>query len=191
MRGGQRAKGYLPIHTTGEHKGEVIGQSGITFATGFDVGQLDKADLKRYSFPKDIEDKLLPFVSAKKEAARKLLPLAQKTVLSAQQLNLIDFKVKGVHLQSAIRSWDSRKQKGTPSFCELSPAQQTVLLSRTFHQGTGMPTVPVSQKFYQAALKNSWVAAENHLRSYHVTDKSYLNRVHNEADLLKKERLSK
>ncbi|MGB4984398.1 MAG: pesticin C-terminus-like muramidase, partial [Erysipelotrichaceae bacterium] len=185
--GYQIRHGYLPMNK----KKVICGQSGITIATGFDIGQNNRKDLESYHFSSDLEGKLMPFVGAKKEDARKMLPLAKKTILTKKEANEIDFKAKGRHIKAAVNSWNKSRLENTPMFNELTPAQQTVLLSRTFHQGLGMPKTRVAQKFYQAALKNDWISAENNLRNYNVKEQWYKDRVSNEANLLKNERLKK
>ncbi|CEG56033.1 conserved protein of unknown function [RHS_repeat] [Legionella fallonii LLAP-10] len=184
--GGQAKRGYLPMED-----GKVLGKSGITIATGFDIGQYSKRQIKDLKFPKALEKKLLPFAELIKDDAKKLLPLANQTIISTEEANLIDFKIKRIHLNSAIKDWNANKFENTPAFQDLTSGQQTVLFSRTFHQGPSMPRLPVSQKFYRAALENNWVEAEKHLRNYNVKAKWYVNRVNNEADILKRERLLK
>ncbi|EHL30396.1 hypothetical protein LDG_7581 [Legionella drancourtii LLAP12] len=181
--GGQITHGYLP-----ENGGKVLGRSGITFATGFDVGQRNEREIKNFNFPKALEEKLLPFAEKIRDDAKKLLPLALKTHLTAEEANRVDLAVKGEHLGYTIKSWNARRLKNTPLFNDLTSAQQTVLLSRTFHQGRGMPDDPVSKNFYSSALKNNWIEAEKHLRNYKVKERFYVNRVHDEADLLRRGR---
>ncbi|CEG56039.1 conserved protein of unknown function [Legionella fallonii LLAP-10] len=181
-------QGYLPIK---KKTGTVIGRSGITFATGFDLGQNSASDIKKFNFPKELEEKLLPFVGAQREDAKKLLPLAERTFISFEEANLIDFKVKGLHLRSAIKRWDAHRSENTPAFRDLTSGQQIVLFSRTFHQGRRMPDLLIAQKFYRAALDNNWVEAEKHLRNYNVPEGWYKDRVNKEADVLKRERLLK
>lgn len=185
FEGGQILRGYLPM----DEKGIVIGNSGITFATGFDVGQYNKKQIQSFKFPHELEDKLLSFVGAKKGDAKNLLSLAQQTVITKAEANLIDFSIKGYHLKSAINSWNSQKLDITPFFEDLTSAQQTVVFSRTFHQGVGMPNTSIAKKFYRSALSNNWNAAEHYLRNYNVTAPYYVNRVNSEADLLKLKRL--
>ncbi|WP_050805515.1 pesticin C-terminus-like muramidase [Legionella drancourtii] len=185
--GGQRLEAYLPMRKNGD----VIDNSGITIATGFDIGQHDNYEIKNFGFPRELEEKLLPFVKATKKCAKTLLPLANQLVISVEDANLIDFAAKGAILKAAIKSWNTRKLENTPQFKDLTPAQQTILFSRTFHQGPGMPNKAVSKNFYNAALKNNWMEAENHLRNYDVPKGYYKDRVNNEANLLKRERLLK
>ena len=98
--GHQRLRAYLPLNK----KKQVVGNSGITIATGFDIGQYDGTQIKNFKFPKALENKLLPFVAAKREDAKKLLPLAYKTLLLPQELNLVDYKLKKLHLDATIKS---------------------------------------------------------------------------------------
>jgi GH24 family phage-related lysozyme (muramidase) len=98
----------------------------------------------------------------------------------------IDFAVKSLHLRSAIQSWNNSDSDVT--FTDLTQAQQTVIFSRTFHQGIGMPNTLEAQNFYSAATQGNWQAAETALRNYPVSANWYKNRVGLEADLLLKER---
>jgi len=59
-----------------------------------------------------------------------------------------------------------------------------VILSRTYHQGIGMPETAVAQNFYSAAQKGDWITAEKALRGDNVLPNWYKTRVHQEADLL-------
>ena len=79
--------------------------------------------------------------------------------------------------------------ENTPLFEDLTIAQQTVLFSRTFHQGQNMSKTLVARNFYQAALTNNWSKAEQYLRGYDVKPKYYKQRVNYEADSLKFENL--
>ena len=170
---------------------KVLGQSGITFATGFDVGQHSEKEIKSYGFPKALEEKLLPFAGIKKERAKELLPLARDTILTKEEANRVDLVIKGGHLKAAIKSWNANRLENTPLFKDLSSAQQTILLSRTFHQGPDMPNTPIAKNFYESAINNNWIKSEKYLKNYKVTDAYYINRVNKEANFLQQERLSK
>lgn len=85
-----------------------------------------------------------------------------------------------------MASWNE-DPRPTKEFIELTSAQQTVILSRTYHQGTGMSSTQVAQYFYSAAQKGDWIAAEKALRNYNVKPNWYRTRVHQEADYLAKD----
>jgi len=93
------------------------------------------------------------------------------------------------HLEATRTTWDANRPEGTPAFSDLSRAQQTVLFSRTYHQGPNMPQTAVAQEFYGAAQQGNWIRAEQALRDYQVTPTWYRTRVGAEADLLRAERL--
>ncbi|MFA6303647.1 MAG: pesticin C-terminus-like muramidase [Legionella sp.] len=183
FEGEQSLNGYVPMNSNGT----VIGKSGITIATGFDIGQHSAQEIKNFHFPKALEKKLLPFVNATKDEAIKLLPLAKQITLTKHEADLLDYSAAKSYIKSTFQTWDSRKFENTPEFNQLSKAQQTVLYLRTFHQGTGMPDTAVSHNFYQAALKNNWNDAARYLKNYHVKDQWYKDRVAKEAKFLQME----
>ncbi|WP_306553903.1 pesticin C-terminus-like muramidase [Acidovorax sp.] len=180
FEGGQMLKGYVPMSD-----GRVLGRSGVTIATGYDIGQMNKMQLKELGFAKDLEDRLRPYTSLTKTDAVDFLNNNPLSVTRAEAMQ-IDFAVKAMHLGAAIQAWNDSDP--TENFADLTRAQQTVLFSRTFHQGVGMPATSVAQGFYSAALQGRWVQAETALRAYDVTAKWYKSRVGAEANLLLKER---
>lgn len=170
---------YVP-----NNSGVLIGQSRVTIATGYDIGQHDKQEIKNLGLSKETTDKLLPFVLLKKQDAQAVHKQAESTKITKEEADLIDFKSNEITLSSAIMNWNKRKKDGTPKFNDLTTEQQTVIISRTFHQGVDMPNKPISPKFYQAALSNNWLDAEYHLRHYNTADKSYITRVTLESNIL-------
>lgn len=182
FEGKQRLDGYVPMS-----KGQVAGRSGVTIATGWDIGQMNRQEIKALNLPPALEQKVLPYAGKVKGDAVDALQ-AQPLQISRDEANLIDQKIKAKHLGAAIRSWDAGKngQPPTVKFAELTPAQQTVLFSRTFHQGVGMANTATAKDFYAAAQKSDWQQAESELRDYPAAKaKWYQNRVNAEADLLK------
>lgn len=182
FEGKQRLDGYVPMS-----KGQVAGRSGVTIATGWDIGQMNKQEIKALNLPPALEQKVLPYAGKVKGEAVEALQ-AQPLAISRDEANLIDQKIKAKHLDAAIRSWDAGKdgQPPTVKFAELTSAQQTVLFSRTFHQGVGMANTATARDFYAAAQRGDWKQAEAELRDYPAAKaKWYQNRVNAEADLLK------
>lgn len=178
FEGGQWTRGYVPP----------AGKSGVTIGTGFDVGQWQKRALRaQLGLPESVAERLDPYTGLiRGDAAAKLrrMPLE----VTRDEANLIDQGVHRYFVRQTMDAWDSHRPAGTPAYRELSSAQQTVLFSRTFHQGPGMPRTGVARDFYQAAQRNDWAAAESHLRHYRVPQRWYVERVTSEADLLRSER---
>jgi hypothetical protein len=193
FEGGQWLHGYIPKDPK---TGAVLGQSGLTIATGFDVGQFSVQQIKTFHFGPIIEQILLPYAGLKRDAAVAKLDEATKRdghgpTLTKAEADLIDKVIKGYHLRAAKGSWNSSKPATTAKFEELTVAQQTVIFSRTFHQGPAMPKTKVAHKFYEAAQNGQWEEAEKALRAYAVKDHYYQQRVNTEADLLERERKAK
>jgi hypothetical protein len=182
FEGGQLLKGYILMS-----KGKVAGISGVTVCTGVDLGQQDEKWLDGLGLLADLQAKLRPYLGVRQQAAVDLLartPLA----VTLDEANALDGAVQKQFLVSTLQSWNANREDGTPGFTQLTQAQQTVLLSRTYHQGVEMPDTAVAQPFYKAALEGRWQDAEQALRNYNVTPDWYKNRVNQEADLLRKER---
>jgi hypothetical protein len=185
--GGQYLRGYVPFG----RGGIVAGQSGMTIATGFDIGQITGAELQNYALPPNVTNELKPFVNhkfkdkTKLQVARWVLQTAPVPTITKAEADQIDLAVHGRKLASAINSWDrSPKGAGVPNFTRLPLPWQTVLFSRTFHQGDGMPGTALARPFYTAALAGRWAEAVLALRNYAVAADWYKQRVSKEADYL-------
>ncbi len=186
FEGGQLLTGYIPGHTVGKlfDVKKVAGQSGVTIGTGFDIGQWSISDLKlKLGLSLALQDKYKRFCKKKKQAAIDELEKNGALTVTKFEADESDMKVQRFHLIAAIAVWDE-DPKPTQKFTELTPAQQTIILSRTYHQGTGMPYTDLAEDFYQAAQAGNWVAAEKALRNYNVSANWYKTRVKQEADFL-------
>jgi Bacterial toxin homologue of phage lysozyme, C-term len=190
FEGGQAQVGYIPGHTIGvkNDADQVAGRSGVTIATGFDIGQWSELDLsKKLALSDNLRAKYKRFCNKPKQLAIDEIESKGLTVTKAEA-DETDMRVQGFHLKAAIATWDS-DPKPSKNFVELTMAQQTVILSRTYHQGVGMPETGVAQDFYDAAQKGDWDAAEKALRNYNVKPHWYKVRVGSEADYLAQEAL--
>ncbi len=176
FEGGQQLRGYIP----GEHnhnlygnpvedKGKkVSGGSGVTIATGFDIGQRSAPELKKLGLSVELQKKYSPFCGTGRhvQAAIDALEKSSGLTIEKWQADETDMRVQGWFLRSAKATWNNSLPKGGVKFEELTAAQQTVILSRTYHQGTDMPHKANAKNFYSAAQKGDWDAAEKALRNY-------------------------
>lgn len=185
--GGQYLRGYVPFMKDGV----VAGKSGLTIATGFDIGQKTEAQLADLDLDPELIVLLTPFANLrfpKLARAGVLKAISNRgpiPTVTKEQADAIDATVHGEHLDAAIASWNTRRAKGVPAFKELPSAWQTVLFSRTFHQGSGMPNTAVAKPFYEAARTGKWAEAVTALGSYAVKEEWYKARVSAEAALLR------
>jgi Bacterial toxin homologue of phage lysozyme, C-term len=185
--GGQYLHGYVPI--TG---GRVAGASGITIATGFDIGQISGPQLQRMSLEPTLQARLSPFVdlpfkakgvSFKRAEVIAILLRINKPVptITQAEANTIDTIVHGDHVAAAQTAWNGAKATGVPSFTQLPEPWQTVIFSRFYHQGKSAHRTTVMATFWTAATTGEWEAAATALQNYAVSPAWYKTRVRQEA----------
>ncbi len=164
---GSETKAYVPDPEGSE--------SGITIASGFDLGQRSEEEIKN-AFNDALCNKLLPYVGKKKQEACKYLqehPLA----VTHDELGLIN---QYSHLQAEAvlyKSWNNCDAAYT-DFNGLSSECQTVVASVAFQYGNLRLKTPI---FWRQVTSGDWYAALNNLRDF--KDK-YPTRRNKEADLL-------
>lgn len=168
--GGTRLDGYVPAPADSK--------SGVTIATGFDLGQRNRADLGALGLPLSLVDKLAPYVGITRFDAKRLL---EKTPLriSLLEARLIDNVVKHDHLvklvaRYAASSHNTRKV----DFFSLPAEAQTVIASLSFQYGTLSVKAP---RIWKMVSSQDWSAAVRELRNF---EDLYPTRRHLEADLL-------
>jgi Bacterial toxin homologue of phage lysozyme, C-term len=184
--GGQVLHGYVPCQN-----GIVAGRSGLSIATGFDMGQLSAGQLEILGFPDDLYKLFLPFTNHRftkmshARAAKAVAAIgAPVPVINKSQADEVDRIVHLDHLKAAILAWDRDRKPGIPTFAMLPIAWQTVLFSRTFHMGKGMSRSKTARKFYSAATSGDWKMATEELRNFPVAAAWYKLRVSEEANYL-------
>jgi LysM repeat protein/GH24 family phage-related lysozyme (muramidase) len=166
-REGYEKKMYVP-----KSKGKVLGKSGPTIASGFDLGQRNEADLA--GLPPALVDKLKPYLGKKGVAADayvKSNPLTL-TTKEADQIN------KFAKKQEVDRLKDDWESASDVDFEDLTKEQATVVASVAFQYGD-LPTK--APTFWRHVTNGAWDKAEAELRSF--GDKYTTRRVA-EADYL-------
>lgn len=88
--------------------------------------------------------------------------------MSQAEANEIDFKIIPAFVRNTITSWNTNRPKNTPKFEELCFVKQTILISRTYNVGPGMPKV--MKEFYLAAKNNDWKKARYYLERDNISD---------------------
>ncbi|HET7410351.1 MAG TPA: pesticin C-terminus-like muramidase [Paracoccaceae bacterium] len=168
--GGIRLDGYVPD--------ALLSGSGVTIATGFDLGQRRRSDLVALGLPSRLTDQLAPYLGAKRQDARKLIGERPLRITMADAL-LINrtFKQKFVKELAAAYAASPHNSR-EKAFFELPAQAQTVIASVAFQYGNLASEAP---RFWQAACARDWPATIAELRNF---GDSYDSRRHLEADLL-------
>jgi len=169
LEGGQLLKAYVPASS--------ISQSGVTVATGFDLGARDEADLGRLNFPADLIVKLHPYLGLKKEDAVNKLE-QQPLIISQQDADIIDKAAKADATEFIVNHYDSALAPGKLKFAELSAEAQTVIASVSYQYGDLSRRTPM---FWAAVTAQDWEKTIDILKDF---QDNYPTRRNKEASYL-------
>ena len=149
---GFELKGYVP-----EDKDGVLGKSGVTIASGFDVGQRNEQDL--VGLPEDIQIALKPYLGLKKEAAVKKLEKDPLT-LTNDQAQIVNEFAKKTTMNKLKKQW---KEKTGTDFELLPKNKATPIASVAFQYGNLETKTP---NFWEQVTTNSWDDAKKNLADF-------------------------
>ena len=147
-------------------------QSGVTVATGVDLGQMDKEALRALELPIALARKLAPYVGLKGAMAT--------MALASMPLSLTPDEA--ATLDGAARYPDTHgliERYGEAAWARLPDAAQTVLASVAFQYGPGLAAR--CPRFWAAACKQDWPDVIAELRAF---GDRYPTRRSKEADYL-------
>jgi len=159
---GFETEGYVPDPENSK--------SGVTIASGFDLGARVLEDLK--GLPNDIVELLTPFLSLKGANAEEV---ASNLKISEDQAKTINEFAKNEAVTRLKTKWQN--STGT-SFDDLSKEQATVLASVAFQYGDLESRTP---NFWKQATSGDWAGAYKNLIDF---GDNYKSRRLNEAQLL-------
>lgn len=167
LEGKRKLKGYVP-----DAEGS---KSGVTIATGFDLGARNLSDLA--GLPQDIIDVLTPYLGIKGAAAS---DLASELVVDDSQAKIIDEFSHNEAVERLSSSWESKT--GTP-FSELPMGKATTIASVAFQYGDLASKAP---NFWEQVTNDDWDGAVANLRNF---GDNYKTRRNKEAEYFQKKRL--
>lgn len=173
LEGGCKTTGYVPV--------AALSKSGVTVATGFDLGQRNQSDLTRLGLPMVLVIKLKPYLGKRGKDAVDLLKKSP-LIISSEQGKTIDKAVKSVHVQSLKTHYASSPHNAAKkAFFDLPAEAQTVITSVSFQYGANLNVS--APKFWKAASSQDWATTVAVLRAF---GDIYPTRRNKEAALLGK-----
>ena len=169
LEGGQQLTAYVPAPEES--------QSGVTIATGFDLGARNQGDLQRLGLDTSLIEKLSPYLGLKKQEAVKALTAIPLSIL-AVEAKAIDQAVKSESLNWLEGQYNAAIASGKTAFAQLPTGVRTVIASVSFQYGDLPSQTPTFWKYVTA---QDWGKAIAELRNF---GDSYPSRRNQEADLL-------
>jgi hypothetical protein len=170
------ARGYVPARN-----GEPIGSSGVTIATGLDLGQQTVASLEVMGIPRSLIERFRPYLGAKTKEAQYILARSPLT-LTPEEVALVDGAVHAKYIDETAALF------GRAAF-EAAPKQvQAVAVSLHYQFGTpARAASPALAKAWQAMREGRYALAAEWLRKpcgWSEAHQAYLRRRREEALLL-------
>lgn len=169
LEGGQQLKGYVPA--------SAASNSGVTIATGFDLGARNEADLKKLKLSTALITKLKPYLSLKKTAAVNKLRATPISIIKSEA-DAIDKAVKKEATDLLIRRYNAAVKPRQKKFTQLPKEAQTVIASVAYQYGNLSSRAP---KFWKTATDQDWADMVKILKKF---GDSYPTRRNKEATLL-------
>ena len=167
---GSSKHGYVPCHPNGS----VIGMSGVTVASGFDIGNQSVSKMTTYKLSPELLKKLLPYTDKKGEPAKAFLA-KYPLILSDEEVDEVNEKVKGSFEKQVAALYDAYSDF---KFHFLDTPKQTVIMSVAFQYGDLKRRCP---RFFNMVTKGQWKQAVAELRNF---GDDFPTRRNKEADLL-------
>lgn len=171
LEGGSKTTGYVPAAG--------VSKSGVTIATGFDLGQRSENDLKSLRLDALLIAKLKPYLGSKGANAQALL-IKNPLMINLIQAQAIDKSVKSLHIAQLKLKYNAAPGNKI-KFIDLPPEAQTVITSVSFQYGVGLNIR--APKFWKAATSQDWPETIKILKSF---GDAYPTRRKKEAALLEK-----
>lgn len=150
LEGGATCTGYVPDPKNSK--------SGVTIATGFDIGQRSNDDL-RFMLPLNIAAKLCRYCGVKGEAALKLLNVNPVNITTTEA-EIIDLCVKNIMVERLTQRYN---EVSKVPFEMLPEQAKTVIASVAFQYGNLAKRCP---KFWRFATTGNWLAMVEELKSF-------------------------
>ncbi len=184
FEGGQWLRGYVPMR-----RGMTVDSSGMTIATGFDIGQwyahelttklglegVLKFKLNLFTAPEHrghIVPPIKPGMNSaavfptgnfarmsKQAVAKKVAETAPVPMLDKGEADKVDEAVHTFVTNQAKDAWNDAAKPGVPRFEQLPSGWQTAVMSRFFQQGPGFATREPGASFFEAATAGDWARA--------------------------------
>lgn len=173
------AKGYVPA----DKSGKPFGASGVTVATGVDLGQQTREGLEGMGIPAAIINRLALYLGAKREEAQYILA-REPLRLTPEEVETIDRAVHAKYIDQAAGLF------GRAAF-EAAPREvQAVAVSLHYQFGTpARKASPALENAWNAMRRGAYRDAAEYLRDpsgWSAPHQQYLKRRQAEAALLDK-----
>lgn len=157
LEGAGIKKGYVPNPETS--------MSGVTIATGFDLGQRTRAEIAAMDITEDLKNKLMPYCGLRGRDAAGVLA-GNPLLLSDDEVAAIDRVVRGAFAGRLAAAYDGAiaANAALDKFADLPGAIQTVIASVAYQYGLNLKVR--TPRFWTTLTSQDWPGAVEELRNF-------------------------
>ena len=158
---GFKTTAYVPRDEDGK---TALENSGVTIASGFDLGMRTEESLK--GLPKPIIKKLKPYLGLRRQDAIDYIETpGNELTISENEANIINAFAKKTQLDNVVKAWNATSDV---KWKDLSEAKATVVASIAFQFGSDLEAA--TPKFWRYTTTGDWAAAIAELRDFYEKD---------------------
>lgn len=180
--------GYVPV----DKHGNVIERSGVTIATGVDIGQMSENDLYKLLWEQPGEltrdevgalyEKLVPYTNKTRDEALEYLK-GRSLTINRREAKFLSRAAKAKTLRELWAHWNTHSDV---EFGDLPEGVRTVLVSLAYNLGSNLPKYyPNTWKvFIDGAKKDDWDIAIDWLSDFPAKSAALKARRKREAEYL-------
>jgi hypothetical protein len=143
--------------------------SGVTIATGIDLGQRSGSDIDKLDITDDLKKKLKPYCLKTGKDATDLLAKSPLSI-TADEASALTKAVKGPMLDALIKEYDAAVDKANAAdhcarvhFAELPGSVQTALASAQFQYNSLSSR---TQNYWKQVTQQKWDEASKNLKNF-------------------------
>lgn len=165
--------GYVPTDKNG-----VIGKSGVTVASGVDLGQRTPEQIKALDLSTELKNKLIPYAAKRMGEATKYLA-QNPLVLTWEEIDELDCSIIGKDIGFTVAIYDKDSKV---KFDSIPWQAQTVLASLCWNFGPNLRRLPTT---WNLAVTQQWGELAKLLDNFPGKQAQLTKRRQREAALLK------
>lgn len=168
-----------------DSQGVPLQKSGVTIATGFDIGAHSVNDLRSLQLPESLINKLAPFTGLKGSAAVSYYDSHPKLTILDSEANAIDSAAHAHTVTNLAAAYD--KATNTPgAFYGLPARTQTAFADVAFQYGTNLAAQGAAPKFWGAMVARDFESAIAILKNF---EDRHQGRHDKQADLMESDQV--
>lgn len=155
LEGGCKTQGYVPEPERSD--------SGVTIASGLDLGARNENDLRLLGISQSLISRFRPYLGLKRNHAQRALQSKPLRITDYECIQ-VEQSVKTLYISQLANRYNHAIAPGKTQFENLPPQIQTVITSVSFQHGLNL--AHKAPKFWSAVTEQDWPRAVAILKNF-------------------------